>query len=819
MRDYEYIMAVDDNGQPYLAHALTKESGQVRYTSGRRGASTKGSQRQNHKYYTRVEDRGRWRYFYSPEEFRAWSTGARQSVGNKVNQATSAARGIADRIGNRASEAAGNLRSRATNAYREATGLADRDRMNASRQNLNRANENVAEAERRFYQTGSRNNANRINAIDAAENAEKARNAANAARAEANTAREEATAANERLEKSNIFNRRKNRAAAEEASEKQRQASAAERRAVREENRASETEREAQERHNASVNAMDRSEENLLNARRTRNQAEADYNSDREAYERSLAGRSEQAKNKASDAIDATRDKATDIANTARTKASNIRDTIRDKVSDAKDIASQRAENASNALRDRSERMKSDLRKLTNKAGEKIADVVGVDERERKDAAAKNYEDAVARERSTENARRSAQNERFRANNDYDPMLGYIPKDRSQMSRAERAHAEGADSNYSRAAEKANQAMKDTDDASREYGEARRAYDKTLLGRAEQVGNTIDDIKENISTAVSNKFRDAKASADDLMKGTKLYKEWRDNPSLETFSALKGNKTATAIRDARNKIMDSMDQAVLKATSGMKGAEIHEQYKKASEAYLKDPTPENAKRADDLYDEWLDSPHGRLINNDFISNAQSNGLRTAVSDAAENARDSVKSAAGKARDAVRNAAGYDEWERAQASRERLNEANQNLDEANRRYDIAERGLNTIGEAQHRVYGSYENTPESERKTYDNVSDRWSDAHREQSRAEDEAISARIENRRAEEDYDRTLLGRAENAREAVGNAASSVRDAANRAVELTQSQANRLQKKLNEGKELTQQEMNSLITFLRRGKK
>lgn len=64
MNPHDYILSVDENGFPYLEHALF--------------GNRKGSSRQNHKYYTRVEDKGRWRYFYNPEEFRVWSQGGKK---------------------------------------------------------------------------------------------------------------------------------------------------------------------------------------------------------------------------------------------------------------------------------------------------------------------------------------------------------------------------------------------------------------------------------------------------------------------------------------------------------------------------------------------------------------------------------------------------------------------------------------------------------------------------------------------------------------------------------------------------------------------
>jgi len=76
MSDYNYIITIDENGSPCLSHALFGG-----------GGNTKGSQRQNHKYYARAQDKGRWRYFYSPEEFRVWSSGGIKKVKNAVTDA------------------------------------------------------------------------------------------------------------------------------------------------------------------------------------------------------------------------------------------------------------------------------------------------------------------------------------------------------------------------------------------------------------------------------------------------------------------------------------------------------------------------------------------------------------------------------------------------------------------------------------------------------------------------------------------------------------------------------------------------------------
>ena len=106
MSDYNYIITVDENGSPSLQHALFGG-----------GGSSKGSQRQNHKYYARAQDKGRWRYFYSPEEFRAWSSGATRKVKQTVDNAKKTA-------GNAAGEVRKSLNARRElNEANKATGF------------------------------------------------------------------------------------------------------------------------------------------------------------------------------------------------------------------------------------------------------------------------------------------------------------------------------------------------------------------------------------------------------------------------------------------------------------------------------------------------------------------------------------------------------------------------------------------------------------------------------------------------------------------------------------------------------------------------
>lgn len=93
----DYIIAVDRDGQPYIAHAW-----------GQRGANA------NHKYIAKIGEGAKARYFYTQEQLRAFQQGTRQGVQNTANKAKE-----------KASDAVGRVRENSTllnvgNQYRSA---------------------------------------------------------------------------------------------------------------------------------------------------------------------------------------------------------------------------------------------------------------------------------------------------------------------------------------------------------------------------------------------------------------------------------------------------------------------------------------------------------------------------------------------------------------------------------------------------------------------------------------------------------------------------------------------------------------------------
>lgn len=68
---HDYMICIDENGSPYLAHALF--------------GNRKGGQKKDHKWYARENVKGSWRYWYDPESYRKWASGAINKVKSTAN--------------------------------------------------------------------------------------------------------------------------------------------------------------------------------------------------------------------------------------------------------------------------------------------------------------------------------------------------------------------------------------------------------------------------------------------------------------------------------------------------------------------------------------------------------------------------------------------------------------------------------------------------------------------------------------------------------------------------------------------------------------
>lgn len=150
--------------------------------------------------------------------------------------------------------------------------------------------------------------------------------------------------------------------------------------------------------------------------------------------------------------------------------------------------------------------------------------------------------------------------------------------------------------------------------------------------------------KNNKSTSdrMKEEFQKKKDGAKDVAEGVKAYREWDKNPSKESFDAVKNNKTASGIREARNNLHDKLDNMAWKAAKGLEGADVRKEFEKASDEFQKNPTPENKQKRDELYDKWVETPHGKFINNEFIAGVQQNGLKDTVKDAIDEGKSKIR---------------------------------------------------------------------------------------------------------------------------------------------------------------------------------
>lgn len=73
MRDYDYMVTVDRNGEPVISHALFG-------LGGGKGGNQKGSQRENHRYIARIEDKGKYLYFYTKEALENYYRGGKKKI-------------------------------------------------------------------------------------------------------------------------------------------------------------------------------------------------------------------------------------------------------------------------------------------------------------------------------------------------------------------------------------------------------------------------------------------------------------------------------------------------------------------------------------------------------------------------------------------------------------------------------------------------------------------------------------------------------------------------------------------------------------------
>lgn len=347
MSDYNYIITVDENGSPTLSHALFGG-----------GGNQKGSQRQNHKYYARAQDKGRWRYFYSPEEFRAWSSGGikkvKKAVDNAVDKSGVKQRKALSDANKQTGLLSGLKRRQAQNAYNKtAMGRAEKAVRDAADDLGDRARGLATTAQGRARQAvdEARNDIGR-SASEATKTArKKIKNLTDAVQEHGNKALSE-------LRKAAGDVRDKAEGAARDAGARTRKAV---------EDKSGATDQKARE--DARRRALMGLDDTV-----------GDYADSDNRYQKSAKGRADKAVAGAKNAADRARDAAEDVGDRVRDTAGRARDAaenLRGRASEAIGNARERASVAADSVADKASDIRDRIRGLADSAGSAARNAAG----------------------------------------------------------------------------------------------------------------------------------------------------------------------------------------------------------------------------------------------------------------------------------------------------------------------------------------------------------------------------------------------------------------------------------------------------------
>lgn len=412
MSQNDYIILRDEDGKAYIAHAGLLDNARNAIRGAANSISTTAQQvankakgvgrgvRQNHKYILKVFENGRTRYFYKPEEVKAYYEAKRKGIKNPAEyaqKAADAASNAVDAVKNVASKA-GNA---AKSAFREATGQAARDRMDtaAARRDTEAANMQAnkqsretshstlqsarqatreAEAERNRSEASLKGLKDKLKsdnekALDVSSKAVDALTRKYAAESKARKASLDSS-----LSMPWEFQKRKDAKAVQADAWREGQQAEKERAELKDEydriNKSRELTKKAYSTELAKSNEawnqraqalrnQDAAEKNYQDAQDKYNEsraayreADSNYNKNKAAYDKSLAG-----------AVDRTAARAKETASSAFSKA--------------KDAANNTVSNAKSAY----ERMKDEFRDRAEQVADKAKDIAGVDERKERD--------------------------------------------------------------------------------------------------------------------------------------------------------------------------------------------------------------------------------------------------------------------------------------------------------------------------------------------------------------------------------------------------------------------------------------------------
>lgn len=162
-----------------------------------------------------------------------------------------------------------------------------------------------------------------------------------------------------------------------------------------------------------------------------------------------------------------------------------------------------------------------------------------------------------------------------------------------------------------------------------------------------------------------------------------------------------------------------------------------------------------------------------------------NAAKEAVSSAVNNVKsksDRMKEEFRKKKEDVKDKLGVDEKERAEKTREEVKATKERLEKAQRELDISDKDMDKMF-TEDSAYAKkhWDELNRGEKAHAQDAFDRYAEKLHARNKADDEAVDARIANRKAEEEYDKTPLGKAENAKDAVKDVKDKAVEAVNKA--------------------------------------
>lgn len=656
MNQNDYVILFDEKGTPYIAHAgwfdnaknaarnAANAVGNAAQQVANRAKGVGRGVRTNHKYILKVNENGKTRYFYKPEEVKAYYEAKRKGIKNPAEyaqKAADAASNAVDAVKNAASKAGNAARS----AFREATGQAARDRMDeaANRRDTEAANMQINKQNRE----ASRSNVQ--SARQATREAEAERNRSEAAlkglkekwksdnekavdvSSKAVDALTRKYAAESKARKADLdsllsmpweFQKRRDAKTVQADAWREAQQAENERKALHDEHDRIDKSRELTKKaYNTelekSVDAWNQRAQALRNqdtaeqshqvaqdkfneSRAAYREADSDYNKNKAAYDKSLAG-----------AVDRTAARARDAASDAREAASSA-------YNKAKDAANNTINNAKNAY----ERMKGEFRDRAEQAGNAVKEASGINARNNVKATQKALDDA--------NTALSRAEDRWWA--DAKEAMAH-PSDKTE---AREKRSDQAWSDKAREREQADEQARD----------ARIAYSKTPLAKAEkQVKNAIDTAKD-IAGYDERERRDAAKQVTDTKRTEGQTPTVTENTrTAQTQKAY--NKTPLGmIENAKNAASSAAN-----AVQGMIDNARSSTAKAVNEAWEK--IPKNADGTVNPFDPKFQSTYNDWKNR---KDKYDNSLTGRAKEAAEKATDSVMDMIDQAKKAAKNTA-------------------------------------------------------------------------------------------------------------------------------------------------------------------